>query len=311
MKKKWLWTLLVVLGIGFLIWTSGNIPWVTFATWVPDGISRDVVDSLLFLAGSVVAVLFFVLILITIVALYKKRKSRAKEVKSVKTEDATPKKGGFWKNAQNNISTFTSFVFIFGGWLIFVATIYYLHPKLWEAWYGNQPLFWISQASFVLVFAVFNKAKSLFYLLLVIAISASLWIGFKDELTKKGLIDKPTTKAAILHPTRKKYMLCRDNRNGVKTCKPDGVVIVVKMQEYHDGIFTFTASWKEKGGVKQRALFRWDRIANPNYGTWHQLGSKRKDGGTWRLEAPGKDGIFHGWHTAKNGKKYSMSLELN
>ena len=111
-----------------------------------------------------------------------------------------------------------------------------------------------------------------------------------------------------IYPTRRKYKLCRDNRVGVKTCRPDGVVITVRIQEYHDGFFAFVASWKEGGVFKKRALFRWDKIANPNHGRWHQLGSSHPGSGTWRFETPGKDGVFHGWYKIK-GKKSMMSLE--
>jgi len=307
MKKKWWWILLVVLVIALVVGIS-------------DDVSGDMVESLLFIAGSVVSALFFILVLIVIIALYKKRKSKWKKVGPTKTEETSLEdKKESWKKTKKLMNTSGGFVFIFVGWLVFVATIYYLHPNLWDVWYGDQPLFWISQASFVLVFAVFNKAKSLFYLLLVVAVSVSLWTGFKDELTRKGLIDKPKDEATILHPTRKKWKVCWQETNLAKMDPTLSGVPCVKNSKLPDMIadikeinsirFVFSVSWKERGVFKERSPFVWDKITNPNNGTWHQDGSTtRKDRGHWYLEQV-NNGLFMGWITSNNtGKTYILSL---
>lgn len=85
---------------------------------------------------------------------------------------------------------------------------------------------------------------------------------------------------------------------------------VVDIKEYNSARFVFTVSWKERGVFKERALFRWDKIANPTHGTWHQLGSTvHKDSGKWRL-VPRKD-MFVGWHSSHHDKhkEYVTTME--
>ncbi len=122
--------------------------------------------------------------------------------------------------------------------------------------------------------------------------------------------DTPHTTS--INPTQIKYRLCWEDprKKELEPCTPKGErkygILVADIKEYHSAMFVFTTSWKENGKFKERALSRWDKIANPKYGTWHQNGSKRKDQGRWHLKKVGN--MFVGWNTGKNGVAYPMTL---
>ena len=203
------------------------------------------------------------------------------------------------------------------GWLIFIATILYLHPQLWSAWYGNQPLFWISQAIFMLLLVAFHNYKEVFYLLITTAVVVSFWYGFSDRLKEGGVITKTpeNVSSSITHgiwricwEDPKRPSAFNSERKEAPCAPGPNVGRFVKIKEYNSARFVFTVSWKEHGVTKERALFVWDKIANPKYGTWHQLGSEDENHGTWRLVL--RDNIFVGWRISTTPKaKYATTMD--
>lgn len=200
------------------------------------------------------------------------------------------------------------------GWGIFIATVYVLHEDAWKVWWGNAGLFWVSQAIFFALLMLFYEAKGVFYFLIVAAILVSFWTGARPQFEKMGVIEpkekveKQQKERHKRYPLARYYRLCWEDPEGKKAepCEKGGELLIASIKEYNDAIFTFTVAWKEDGEVKDRALFHWDKIANPKFGTWHQMGSKRKEEGKWALKRAGRK--FIGWHTGKDGKYYPMTL---
>jgi hypothetical protein len=208
-------------------------------------------------------------------------------------------------------------IFIILGWLVFIATILYLHHDIWSAWYSNHPLFWLSQAVFILLLAVFHSHKEAFYFLITTAVVISFWYGFSDELKENGLFVK-TPESISAEVKQGAWRICWEDPKRPQVynseyqkapCAPgSNVGRFVKIKEYNSARFVFTVSWKEKGVMRERSLFVWDKIANPKFGTWHQLGSEDEDHGTWRLVL--RDKMFLGWVTSDKQKaKYIATMD--
>ncbi len=196
------------------------------------------------------------------------------------------------------------------GWIVFVLSIKFLHSQLWNVWYGDQALFWIAQALFVLLLLAFHSHKKIFYILITTAVMLSFWVGFSEELISKGIIKEESVNK--FDPLNTTYRLCWEDprKKKLEPCTPKGErkygILIVDIKEYHSAMFVFTVSMEELHKRKERGLFRWDKIANSNFGVWHQKGSKRKDHGRWYLKKIGN--MFVGWHTGKDGRTYPLTL---
>lgn len=193
------------------------------------------------------------------------------------------------------------------GWLSFIASIMFLHPKIWDTWYGNggQAPFWIAQALFVLLLLAFHKHKTYFYLLITAAVAVSFWTGFSEELKENGIVKS-------FDPVNTTYRLCWEDprKKKIEPCTPKGErkygKLFVDIKEYNSAMFFFTVFMKEGSKYKELAPFRWDKIKNPKYGTWYQVKPRREDHGKWSLKRVGN--MFIGWHTGKDGYNYPMTL---
>jgi len=119
-------------------------------------------------------------------------------------------------------------------------------------------------------------------------------------------------------PTLQSWRICWEEPDRAKAWNPEkesapcapgnDIERVVDIKEYNSARFVFTVSWKEDRVFKERALFVWDKIASPSHGTWHQLGSDHKDGGTWRMVKRGD--MFVGWHTSDEHKQqFTTTME--
>lgn len=203
-------------------------------------------------------------------------------------------------------------------WLVFIATILYLHPELWNVWYGDQSLFWISQAIFALLLLAFHGHKKLFYILITTATVVSFGHGFLGELKETGVI---TEKTKVLHPTQRKWKMCWQETDKAKgwdknvkegPCANDSghkQNLVVDIKELNSSAFIFTVSWVEDRVFKERSRFYCDKIAQPVTCTWHQFGSKYKNSGKWSLTQKSDD-LFIGWVSSKrDGQTYPLTLE--
>ena len=221
---------------------------------------------------------------------------------------AEPKKGKSFsefieESWKNHSGVVWSVVLLF----LFTTTIYSLHPEVWEAWYENQALFWISQALFILMFAVFHKAKGFFYLLLVAAVSASLWTGFKDELTKKGLITDQTNKAINLHPTQRKWRLSWESLNG----RNGSYRAAIKRLD--DTLILWQYDPRRKGNF---ATYIGEKVAKEKYcGTWIQEKPRNKTG-NFCLRFVNNFTAANGWtkdhpsHSKRNPPKINLWIEI-
>lgn len=201
------------------------------------------------------------------------------------------------------------------GWLVFIATIMYLHPDIWNAWYGNQHLFWLSQAVFVLVLIVFHSHKEAFYLLITSAVLVSFWYGFFDELKENGLFVE-TPKSVSAKVVQGKWHMCweetaiasKDTSLKEVPCSKKSTVLYVDFEEYNSQYIIFSVSWKEKGVFGRWIDFYWNR--KDKYGVWTQSSPYRKDKGNWKIEMV-NDSLFIGMVTSSNtGKTYPMTIRL-
>jgi hypothetical protein len=204
------------------------------------------------------------------------------------------------------------------GWLVFVATILYLHQELWDAWYGNQPLFWLSQAVFTLLLIAFHSHKEFFYILITTVVIISLWFGFSEELRSKGLIKVTSVDAKEESLVGKTGQMCwyetakgagwdvnKDNEMGCFRTKVLG---------YRESPYYIFVEYHDRRGVS--GTCKWDVLKDPERGIWKQLG--RKNGGDCTL-IPKENGMFMGTFTSYYTKgvytpgdigKYAMELKL-
>jgi len=130
-----------------------------------------------------------------------------------------------------------------------------------------------------------------------------------EELFAEEREEKP------MHPTERKWRMCwRETKTARKDpllagipCSDKSVDILVDFKEYNSIGIIFSASWRERDGFRERAVFRWDKISS-DYGTWHQDGSARKEKGHWDIKMVNNE-LFIGQVTSETtGKMYPMTL---